>query len=222
MQPIQELIAEIEAEARVTAHVTGRATFSPRVLEAIRATDRAAFVPRAAVAQAYHNAPQPIGHGQTISQPFIVALMTDLLDPMPGERVLEIGTGSGYQTAILARLAGEVFSIETIGALSRRARKALAAAGLRNVHLRVGDGAAGWPEAAPFPAIIITAAAADVPPALLAHLAAPGRLVIPVGTPGWEQELRLIERDDTGAVQTRRVLGVSFVPLVRPGGAAGS
>jgi protein-L-isoaspartate(D-aspartate) O-methyltransferase len=193
-----------------------------RVLAAFAAVPRELFVSDEQRDLAYADSPLPIGHGQTISQPFIVALMTDLLDPMPGERVLEIGTGSGYQTAILARLAGEVFSIETIGALSRRARKALAAAGLRNVHLRVGDGAAGWPEAAPFPAIIITAAAADVPPALLAHLAAPGRLVIPVGTPGWEQELRLIERDDTGAVQTRRVLGVSFVPLVRPGGAAGS
>ncbi|MBV8613424.1 MAG: protein-L-isoaspartate(D-aspartate) O-methyltransferase [Acetobacteraceae bacterium] len=217
MDPIETLIARIEAEARATAPWTGRPVLSPRVLDALRATDRAAFMPASAAAKAYADAPYPIGHGQTISQPFIVALMTDLLDLTPDSRVLEVGTGSGYQAAVLARLAREVFSIETIPALSRQAGEALARAGLRNVALRVGDGAAGWPEAAPFDAIIVTAAAAGVPPALLDQLASPGRMVVPVGPPGAEQELRLIARDEAGAMGERGVLAVRFVPLVRPG-----
>lgn len=217
MNPVETLIAHIEAEARGTAPWTGRSALSPRVLHALRATDRAAFMPISAAAKAYADAPYPIGHGQTISQPFIVALMTDLLDLTPESRVLEIGTGSGYQAAILARLAREVFSIETIPALSHQARQALAGAGLRNVALRVGDGAAGWPEAAPFDAIIVTAAAIEVPQTLLGQLAAPGRMVVPVGPPVAEQELRLIARDGTGAIHARDVLAVRFVPLVRPG-----
>jgi protein-L-isoaspartate(D-aspartate) O-methyltransferase len=217
MEKIDKLIAQIEAEARATAGWTGRATFSPRVLEALRATDRTAFMPASAAARAYVNAPYPIGHGQTISQPYIVALMTDLLDLTPEARALEIGTGSGYQAAVLAQLAREVFSIETIPALSHQAEQALAAAGLGNVVLRVGDGAAGWPEAAPFDAIIVTAAAAAVPAALIDQLGRPGRMVVPVGPPDGEQELRLIERDAAGAVRERSVLGVRFVPLVRPG-----
>jgi len=217
MDPIETLIARIEAEARATAPWTGRPVLSPRVLDALRATDRAAFMPASAAAKAYADAPYPIGHGQTISQPFIVALMTDLLDLTPDSRVLEVGTGSGYQAAVLARLAREVFSIETIPALSRQAGEALARAGLRNVALRVGDGAAGWPEAAPFDAIIVTAAAAGVPPALLDQLASPGRMVVPVGPPGAEQELRLIARDAAGALSEQGVLAVRFVPLVRPG-----
>lgn len=216
MNQVETLIAHIEAEARATTGWTGRPTLSSRVLNALRATDRAAFMPASAAARAYADAPYPIGHGQTISQPFIVALMTDLLDLTPESRVLEIGTGSGYQAAILARLAREVFSIETIPALSHNAQQALAQAGLRNVALRVGDGAAGWPEAAPFEAIIVTAAAAEAPPALLGQLAAPGRMVIPVGPPGEEQELRLIARDEAGALQARGVLAVRFVPLVQP------
>ncbi len=217
MKPIAQLIAEIVADARATAIWTGRAAFSPRVLDALRATDRAAFMLPADAARAHVNAAHPIGHGQTISQPFIVALMTDLLDLTPDAAVLEVGTGSGYQAAVLARLAGTVFSVETIAALSDRAGAALAAAGLRNVHLRVGDGAAGWPEEAPFDAIIVTAAALAIPPALIDQLAAPGRLVIPVGAPGTTQELRLITRDAAGAVSDRHVLDVSFVPLARPG-----
>ncbi len=219
MDRIDKLIAHIEAEARATAAWTGRSAFSPRVLDALRATDRAAFMPASAAARAYADAPHPIGHGQTISQPFIVALMTDLLDLLPDARVLEVGTGSGYQAAILARLGREVFSIETIPALSRGAREVLAFAGLDNVVLRVGDGAAGWPEAAPFDAIIVTAAATDVPPALIGQLGAPGRMVIPVGSPGTEQDLRLIERNQAGIVCERSVLAVSFVPLVAPGSA---
>jgi protein-L-isoaspartate(D-aspartate) O-methyltransferase len=217
MDKVETLIAQIEGEAQTTAGWTGRSQFSPRVLDALRATDRVAFMPTSAAAQAYANAPHPIGHGQTISQPFVVALMTDLLDLTPESRVLEVGTGSGYQAAVLARLAREVFSIENIPALSRQAAAALAAAGLGNVVLRVGDGAAGWPEAAPFDAIIVTAAATEVPPALVDQLGAPGRMVIPVGPQGGDQDLRLIERNPAGALRERDVLPVRFVPLVRPG-----
>jgi protein-L-isoaspartate(D-aspartate) O-methyltransferase len=219
MNKIEKLIAHIEAEARATAGWTGRSTLDARVLDALRATDRAAFMPASAAVRAYADAPYPIGHGQTISQPFIVALMTDLLDLTPDSRVLEVGTGSGYQAAILARLAREVFSIETIPALSQQAEEALAEAGLRNVVLRVGDGAAGWPEAAPFDAIIVTAAAQGIPPALIDQLGAPGHMVVPVGPPEAEQDLRLIERNGAGAVRERGVLAVRFVPLVGAGSA---
>ncbi|HET6183494.1 MAG TPA: protein-L-isoaspartate(D-aspartate) O-methyltransferase [Acetobacteraceae bacterium] len=212
MPSIEGLIAEIESEARLVGHTTGRPKLSDRVLDALRRTDRAAFMPQAA-AHALQNTAYPIGHGQTISQPFVVALMTDLLDLKPMDRVLEVGTGSGYQAAILARLAADVFSIERIAALSREAGQALAAAGLGNVHLRIGDGAAGWPEEAPFDAIIVTAAGTEVPPPLLAQLRAPGRLVAPVG-PAGAQDLLLVEKAADGAVHSRPVLPVAFVPLL--------
>lgn len=214
MRPIEELLATIEAQARSLARRTGRPRIEQPVLDAMRATDRALFMPPGAAAWAWANAPYPIGHGQTISQPFVVALMTDLLALTPAARVLEIGTGSGYQTAVLARLAREVFSIETIGDLSHQAGTALLASGVGNVRLRVGDGAAGWPDAAPFDAILVTAAAPAVPPALLAQLAAPGRLVVPVGPQGAPQDLRLIERDEHSVLHERSVLDVSFVPLL--------
>jgi protein-L-isoaspartate(D-aspartate) O-methyltransferase len=209
----QELIAELEEEARETATWTGRGRFSPRVMEAMRKVRREAFVPDDAAECAYVNAPLPIGCGQTISQPYIVALMTDLLDLKPDERVLEVGTGSGYQAAILAELAGEVFSVEVIPELGSRAAKVLAAEGYGRIALRVGDGSLGWPEHAPFDAIIVTAAARDVPPALLEQLGAGGRMAIPVGEPWGDQELRLIHKDAGGTVTSRRVLAVAFVPL---------
>lgn len=214
MRPIEELLATIEAQARSLARRTGRPRIEQPVLDAMRATDRALFMPPGAAAWAWANAPYPIGHGQTISQPFVVALMTDLLALTPAARVLEIGTGSGYQTAVLARLAREVFSIETIEDLSHQAGTALLASGVGNVRLRVGDGAAGWPDAAPFDAVLVTAAAPAVPPALLAQLAAPGRLVVPVGPQGAPQDLRLIERDEHSVLHERSVLDVSFVPLL--------
>lgn len=220
MEPVDEMIAEIMAEAQATGALTGREAFAPEVLDAMRATDRVLFMPPGATARAYVNAPHPIGHGQTISQPFIVALMTDLLDLRPSQRVLEVGTGSGYQAAILARLAAEVFSVEVIPDLSRRAATALETARLNNVHLRIGDGSAGWPEAAPFDAVIVTAAARRVPPALLDQLASPGRMVVPVGEPGGDQELRLLVKDAAGSVTERTVLPVAFVPLVRTAEAA--
>ena len=211
------LIEEIEADAVDTARWTGRAHFSPRVLTALRAVHRDAFVPPDAVQRAWLNVPLPIGCGQTISQPFIVALMTDLLDLSPGDRVLEVGTGSGYQAAVLAALQARVFSIEVVPTLAERAAAVLAAEGFSGVALRCGDGAAGWPEEAPFDAIIVTAAARAVPPALLAQLRPGGRMVIPVGEPQSDQELRLITKDNDGGVTERDVLAVAFVPLTGAG-----
>lgn len=218
MRPIDDLLEDIEADARATGWRTGRTAISPRVMEAIRATDRSAFMPPEDAAVANRNAARRIGHGQTISQPFIVALMTDLLELTPYSRVLEVGTGSGYQAAILARLAREVVSIETIPALSEGAGAALAAAGAKNVRLIVGDGAGGWPEGAPYDRIIVTAAARAVPPTLLAQLASPGRMVVPLGPPHGDQRLLLIERDPDGALNERDVLDVAFVPLVGKAG----
>lgn len=212
MDGMDRLIAEIEDEAREVARFTGRATLKADVLAAFRDTDRAAFMPEAP-ALAFENNAYPIGHGQTISQPFVVALMTDLLDLPPHARVLEVGTGSGYQAAVLARLAADVFSIERVAALSHRAAEVLATHGLGNVRLRVGDGAAGWPEAAPFDAIIVTAAGPDIPPPLIAQLGQPGRLVAPVGPPG-SQDLIVLEKSGSGAVSRRKLLPVAFVPLV--------
>jgi protein-L-isoaspartate(D-aspartate) O-methyltransferase len=211
----QELIAEIEQDARETARWTGRKRVGAPVLAALRKVRRDAFVPEAMVAHAYVNKPMPIGCGQTISQPFIVALMTDLLDLGPQDHVLEVGTGSGYQAAVLAELAGTVCSVEVIPELATRAAQALAAEGYGRVALRCGDGALGWPEHAPFDAIMVTAAARTVPPALVAQLRAGGRMAIPVGEPDGEQELRLLckDRDARGNVRSRSVLSVAFVPL---------
>lgn len=208
-----DLIAELEQEARDTARWTGRDRFSPLVLAAIGSVRREAFVPEPAAARAYVNAPLPIGCGQTISQPFIVALMTDLLALRRADNVLEVGTGSGYQAAVLAELADRVASIELIPELAQRAAKVLAAEGYGRIALRTGDGARGWPERAPFDAIIVTAAALEVPPALLAQLAPGGRLVVPVGEPYGEQDLRLVCKDDAGVATSRSVLPVAFVPM---------
>ena len=207
------LIAEIEAEARETAAWTGRDRFAPCVIAALRKVRRERFVPDREAVRAYVNAPLPIGCGQTISQPFIVALMTDLLDLRPVDRVLEVGTGSGYQAAVLAELVGEVFSTEVIPELADVAKHALAQEGYGKVALRVGDGGRGWPEHAPFDAIIVTAAARDVPPALVEQLRLGGRLVIPVGVPCGDQELRVLRKSSDGRVTSRAVLPVAFVPL---------
>lgn len=207
------MIAAIEADARETADWTGRPALDPRVLAALRIVRREAFVPPEIVEMAYQNRAQVIGHGQTISQPFIVALMTDLLELRPDAVVLEVGTGSGYQTAVLAMLVRRVFSIEVIPELAERAAAVLAAEGCINVELRVGDGSVGWPEQAPFDAIIVTAAALAVPPALIEQLGAPGRMVIPVGPPREAQELHVIEKDASRQVTQHRVLPVAFVPL---------
>jgi protein-L-isoaspartate(D-aspartate) O-methyltransferase len=174
---------------------------------------REKFVPHEMHAAAYDNGPLPIGHGQTISQPYIVALMTDLLKLGPNDRVLEIGTGSGYQAAVLAELNVNVFSIEIIEPLGELARKNLAGLGYRNIQLRIGDGYYGWEEQAPFDAIIVTAAASHIPPPLIRQLRPGARMIIPVGSRFLVQQLVLVEKDAAGEVTTRQLLPVSFVPL---------
>ncbi|HVP90233.1 MAG TPA: protein-L-isoaspartate(D-aspartate) O-methyltransferase [Terriglobales bacterium] len=207
---------EREAERRkmVEVQIRGRGVRDPRVLAAMAKVPRHLFVPEALRASAYADEPLPIGEGQTISQPYIVAYMTEALRLRGGERVLEIGTGSGYQAAVLAELAAEVYTIELVGGLSLRAQETLAALGYRNIRFRVGDGAAGWPEAAPFDAIVVTAAAAQVPAELEREIGPSGVMIIPVGT--LFQELQLVRRGPRGTLR-KRLLPVRFVPLVEPG-----
>jgi protein-L-isoaspartate(D-aspartate) O-methyltransferase len=184
------------------------------VLAAMRGVPRHLFVPEGQAGHAYEDRALPIGDGQTISQPYMVALMTQALDPAPGQRILEIGTGSGYQAAILATLGAQVFSMDRIPRLSRSARDRLDGLGLLDrLHLRVGDGTVGWPEEAPFDGIIVTAGAPKVPPSLRSQLAAGGRMVIPVGSAGL-QDLMLIVRVPDGPDLERRLCGCTFVPLV--------
>jgi protein-L-isoaspartate(D-aspartate) O-methyltransferase len=208
------LVQEIEAEMQATAGWTGRRHLANGVRAAMRAVRREAFVPVALRTEAYENRALRIAHGQTISQPFIVALMTELLDPAPDQIVLEIGTGSGYQAAVLAALVRHVYSVETIAALSAQAQVTLAQQNVDNVSLRIGDGAAGWPEHAPYDGIIVTAAGPAVPPALIAQLRPGGRMVIPLGEPHDDQMLTLLVKDAEGGVTHKDVLPVAFVPLV--------
>jgi len=187
-----------------------------RVLDAFARVPRHLFVPESLWAEADDDRPLPIGYGQTISQPFVVAYMTERLELEGRERVLEVGTGSGYQTAILATLAREVFTIEIVPELSERARRVVVdALGLTNVRFRVGDGALGWPEAAPFDATLVAAATPEVPDALVEQLAPGGRMILPVGEQDFAgQVLRLVRRGNDGAVEREDLLGVRFVPLV--------
>ncbi len=193
----------------------------PRLLEASRQVPRHRFVAEQLVQHAYEDRPLPIGYGQTISQPYIVAKMTELVTPKKDHRALEIGTGSGYQAAILSRLVTDVYTIEIIEPLGAAARERLAALGYGNVHVRVGDGYYGWPEKAPFDCIVVTAAANHIPPPLIEQLKPGGRMVIPVGNPFQTQRLILISKGDKGPrdIRLRDIMPVSFVPLV--GGASG-
>ena len=213
MGRVDRLLDQIREEARHTAGETGRRAFSERVLEAVGKVPREAFVPGNLAAQAYDNTPLPIGAGQTISQPFIVALMTELLDPEPGQRVLEVGTGCGYQAAVLAELVAEVYSIEYLPELGDAAAQRLRRLGYGNVRVRIGDGHRGWPEAAPFDGIIVTAGAPDFPEELLDQLAPGGRMVVPVGRGLLGQDLQLVTKDAQGEIQRKSVLPVSFVRL---------
>ncbi|MBE0533330.1 MAG: protein-L-isoaspartate(D-aspartate) O-methyltransferase [Rhodospirillales bacterium] len=211
----RQLIAKIEEEARETQFWTGRAHYSERVMTALEKVPRHEFVLPEDQPYAYVNRPRGIGHGQTISQPYIVALMTDLLDLEPTHRVLEIGTGCGYQAAVLAELAFRVFTVETFEELALTAAARLARLGYRNVEVRHGEGYEGWPEEAPFDAIIVTAAPTAVPPALLDQLAPGGRMVVPVGEPGATQILTLCRKDAAGHIDRDGLLPVSFVPMLR-------
>jgi protein-L-isoaspartate(D-aspartate) O-methyltransferase len=209
----QKMLEEIERLHASIAAEAGLAPLDPRVLAAMRSVPRHEFVPEEEKAAAYRNRPLPIGHAQTISQPFIVALMTDLLRLEPHHRVLEVGTGSGYQAAVLARLAAEVYTIEIIEPLGLEAAETLGRLGIGNVKTRIGDGYAGWPEHAPYDAIIVTAAPEHIPAQLVEQLRPGGRLVIPVG--GLEQDLRVIEKKGDGTTISTAIIPVRFVPLTR-------
>ena len=209
------LVRDIVAEVRATAGETGRSRLSDAVLRAMAKVPRHRFVPPSLIDAAYVDRSLPIGMGQTISQPFIVALMTDLLEPAPGARVLEVGTGSGYHAAVLAECFARVHTIEIVPPLGEQARRLLAELGYRNIDVRIGDGYRGWREAAPFDAILVTTAPDHVPQPLVDQLAPGGRLVIPVGPRAGEQELLVITKARDGHTVTRRTLAVRFVPLTR-------
>lgn len=208
------MLDEIERDMHYTGHLLGIERLATPVRTALLHVPRHAFVPDALQDAAYDNTPLPISDGQTISQPYIVAVMTELLALAPEHRVLEIGTGSGYQTAILAHIVREVYSIEIVDRLARTAEQRLKLLGFSNVRTRSGDGYHGWPEAAPFDAITITAATPTVPPPLLDQLAPGGRLIVPLDT-GYDQELTLFSRSAQGEMQQRKLLPVAFVPMTR-------
>ena len=214
-----QMLRDVLWEAELTGSATGRRVISERVMAALAAVSRDAFVPEALRHRAWCNGPLPIGLGQTISQPFIVALMTDLLDTRPGHTVLEIGTGSGYQAAVLSRLVQQVYSLEILPELARAAAERLKAQGYANVLVIQGDGYAGLADQGPFDGILVTAAAPHVPPPLLAQLKPGAHLVLPVGPPGGVQTLRRLTRVDAqDHVESEDLLDVVFVPLTGLGG----
>jgi protein-L-isoaspartate(D-aspartate) O-methyltransferase len=213
MSDRKKMLRDIEMEVDFTRRYIGKDALDGRVMQAISKVPRHEFVAPDMRKAAYENGPLPIGHGQTISQPYIVALMTDLLEPQPDDVILEVGTGSGYQAAVLSRLVRRVYSMEIVSALSERAQTILRQQGYDNVECRIGDGYYGWPEQAPFDGIMVTAAAPSIPQALIDQLKPGARLVIPVGLPFHHQELMVVEKQPDGEVQVRDVLAVAFVPL---------
>jgi len=208
-----EMIQQIQQDAYYARRTLGRDHFDKRVLNAMEKVPRHEFVPSSLKAVAYLNQPLPIGHGQTISQPYIVALMTDLMKLERENRVLEVGTGSGYQAAVLAELVTEVFTIEIIEELADSARERLKHLGYGSVKVKTGDGYFGWKEKAPFDSIIVTAASGHVPPPLVAQLKPGGRIIIPVGSIYQVQMLTIVSKDNKGAITTEQVMPVLFVPL---------
>lgn len=213
-EELECLLHEIRQEVRDTRRFTGRQALDERVMAALRKVPRHAFVPKKLEDCAYLNDPLPIGHGQTISQPYIVALMTDLVQPQTDHVVLEVGTGSGYQTAILAELVQQVYSLEIVDELAEAARERLQRMGYENVEVRSGNGHFGWPEHAPYDAIVVTAAAAGIPPPLTEQLKPGGTLVIPVGERYFGQALMVLKKDAKGRIEENRILPVAFVPLI--------
>jgi protein-L-isoaspartate(D-aspartate) O-methyltransferase len=211
---IQHMLEDIRIEVRMTTSYTGYAQFSDAVMAAMAAVPRHEFVPASMQLFAYANGPLAIGHGQTISQPYIVALMTQMLEVDKNAKVLEVGTGSGYQSAVLAQLVQQVFSMEVVKTLGLEATERLARLGYSNIDISIGDGYRGWPEHAPYDGIIVTAAAPYIPEPLIEQLKPGARLVIPVGTPFSGQELMLVEKGANGKVKERSVLPVAFVPLI--------
>jgi protein-L-isoaspartate(D-aspartate) O-methyltransferase len=211
---LESLLDEIRQEVRDTRRFTGRQVLDERVMRALRKVPRHVFVPNPLQGCAYLNDPLPIGHGQTISQPYIVALMTDLIQPKADHVVLEVGTGSGYQAAILAELVRQVYSLEIVDELAVLASERLQDLGYENVEVRLGNGHFGWAEHAPYDAIIVTAAASGIPPPLVDQLKPGGTLVIPIGERYFGQDLMLVQKDERGRVKKKSVLPVTFVPLI--------
>ncbi len=209
----ENMIRAIETDVRATKIYLDKDALDPRIMEAMNTVPRHVLVPSNQRPHAYRNRPLPIGYGQTISQPYIVAIMTDLLNPQPEHSVLEVGTGSGYQAAILSRLVRKVYTIEIIEALGKRAQKDLAELRYDNIQVRIGDGYYGWKQHAPFDGIVVTAAASHVPPPLIQQLKPGGRMIIPVGSRFLTQQLLMVVKDEEGNVTTRQILPVRFVPL---------
>ncbi len=212
-EPRARMVGTIVEYGRRSEPVVEGGVFAPIILETMKSVPRHEFVPLVLRPVAYYDRPLPIGYGQTISQPFIVALMTYLLAPEPDHVVLEVGTGSGYQAAVLSPLVGQVCSIEIIAELGRAAADRLQRLGYANVETRIGDGYYGWPECGPFDGIVVTAAAGHIPPPLVDQLKPGGKMVIPVGGPFSTQQLVLVENRDEGRITTRQLLPVRFVPL---------
>jgi len=211
----RRLLATIDEQIAASATLIGRTALDPRVRAALAAVPRHRFVPEHLRAQAYADRPLPIGHGQTISQPFVVALMSELAQLKPNDRVLEIGTGSGYQAAVLAELVAQLHTVEIIPALGERTGELLRELGYRHVAIHIGDGYQGWPAAAPYDAIVVTAAPDRVPPPLVDQLAPGGRLVVPIGSRDGIQQLQVLRKQPDGRVVAQTVLPVRFVPLTR-------
>lgn len=215
---IDTLICDIQAEVTATAHYTGRQSLAPKTYDALRSVPRERFVPPTMCDVGYSNYPLPIGHGQTISQPFIVALMTDLLDLTASDRVLEIGTGSGYQCAVLAQIVHLVFTVEIIPELARCAKRTLDSLNYTNIRYLQGDGHQGWPENAPYDAILVTACAETIPQTLIEQLKPGGRIIIPLGPCDGDQELILVTKNENGIVESHSLLPVAFVPMTSADG----
>ncbi|MCM8857439.1 MAG: protein-L-isoaspartate(D-aspartate) O-methyltransferase [Candidatus Thiodiazotropha sp.] len=213
MSDIQGMLSDIQAEANYACRMTGRTHLNDHILDAMGRVPRQRFVNKTFRSHAYDNSPLPIGKGQTISQPFIVALMTDLVAPQRSDKILEVGTGSGYQTAVLAELVEHLYTVEIIPKLAQKSRRRLEKEGYTNISYRVDDGYFGWPEESPFDAIMVTAAAEEIPQPLLDQLAPGGRLVLPVGKRLYSQDLILVTKDHSGQLHSSRLLPVTFVPL---------